>query len=114
MKKVHLESTLFDGPLNVIGNGNQIEQVLLNLFMNAGDAMEEEGGGTLTVTTDLVDGAVRIRSTDTGCGIPAGREEKDLQSVLYDQTRGQGHGSGACRFLTESSRNTKGEISGRK
>ncbi len=94
MKKVLLESTLCDGPLNVIGNANQIEQVLLNLFMNAGDAMEGQGGGTLTVTTDLVDGSVRIRSTDTGTGIPPDVKKRIFNPFFTTKPVGKGTGLG--------------------
>ncbi len=94
MQKVHLDSTLFDGPLNVIGDANQIEQVLLNLFMNAGDAMEADGGGTLTVTTDRVDGAVRISSTDTGCGMPPDVKKKIFNPFFTTKPVGKGTGLG--------------------
>ncbi len=94
MRKVQVGSALFDRPLNVIGNANQIEQVLLNLFMNAGDAMEEEGGGTLTVTTDFIDGSVRIRSTDTGCGIPEDVKERIFNPFFTTKPVGKGTGLG--------------------
>ena len=94
MKKVQVESTLFDGPLNVVGNTGQLHQVLLNLFMNAGDAMEEEGGGTLTVTSDLVDGTVRICSTDTGCGIPPDVKQRIFNPFFTTKPVGKGTGLG--------------------
>jgi len=55
---------------NIIGNENQIAQVLIALFMNAAEAMPR--GGTLTVATrDMNDqGALCISVTDNGGGIP--------------------------------------------
>ena len=94
MKKVQLDSTLFDGRLNVLGNANQIEQVLLNLCVNAGDAMEADGGGTLTVTTDLVDGTARITTTDTGCGIPPEVKRKIFDPFFTTKPVGKGTGLG--------------------
>jgi len=46
---------------------DQLQQVLVNLFMNAGDAMPE--GGTVVVTTRGVDSGVQISIRDTGEGI---------------------------------------------
>jgi two-component system NtrC family sensor kinase len=62
---------------------NQIQQVLVNLLVNANDAIGEKGG-TITITTELVNPDMRmaidplpaqkyiqIKVRDTGCGIPA-------------------------------------------
>jgi len=47
----------------------QLQQVFINLFNNAAEAMED--GGTITITTQPVDGQwVEIQISDTGCGIP--------------------------------------------
>jgi two-component system NtrC family sensor kinase len=94
MKKVHVETKQCAEPLYATGNANQIEQVLLNLFMNAGDAMEEMKGGTLTVTTDIVDGSARIRSTDTGCGIPQDKISKIFNPFFTTKPVGKGTGLG--------------------
>jgi signal transduction histidine kinase len=82
-----------------------MQQVLVNLLVNAGDAMPEERGGTITVTTDLIESAglgagpeaqrkaVRIRVKDTGCGI----EAKDLDKIFepFFTTKGtRGNGLG--------------------
>ena len=71
MKKVSVACEPCEESLQVIGNANQLEQVLLNLCMNAGDAMEKTGG-TLTIATEAVgNGATaHVRVSDTGSGIP--------------------------------------------
>ncbi|MCX5905740.1 MAG: cache domain-containing protein, partial [Deltaproteobacteria bacterium] len=53
----------------ILVDGNQIQQVFMNILLNAADAMP--GGGTLTVTSQLdpTDSFVQIRFADTGCGI---------------------------------------------
>jgi PAS domain S-box-containing protein len=48
------------------GNQGKLQQVFLNLFLNAKDSMPE--GGTLRVET-VSNGIVTIKVTDTGCGI---------------------------------------------
>jgi signal transduction histidine kinase len=52
----------------VLGSKNRLQQVFLNLFMNARDAMPN--GGMLEVRTAANNGYVEIEVTDTGMGIP--------------------------------------------
>src|SRR5579871_2039737 len=51
----------------VHGNGGKLQQVFLNLFLNARDAMP--GGGTLEVRTWSEDSSAKIEVADTGGGI---------------------------------------------
>ena len=92
MKRVDLISRLSDEPLEVTGNANQIEQVLLNLFMNAGDAME--GGGTVTATTDALLGGARIQVADTGGGMPEDVMKKIFHPFFTTKPIGKGTGLG--------------------
>ncbi|AXC12775.1 Sensor histidine kinase [Acidisarcina polymorpha] len=63
---VRLESAL-DGSLpTILGNPGKLQQVFLNLFLNAKDAMA--GGGTLRVATE-VNGHISVSISDTGSGI---------------------------------------------
>ena len=68
----------------VQADANQIQQVIVNLLLNANDAIGD-GGGTVAVTTDfnMAGGAtqthateVEIRVSDTGCGIPPGNLQR--------------------------------------
>ncbi len=54
----------------VRGNARQLEQVFTNLFINAADAMEEQGGGKLAVRTELKDSRIVCTVEDSGPGIP--------------------------------------------
>ncbi len=75
----------------VIGDKSRLEDVFLNLFINAADAMK--GGGTLTITTTKGDdNSVRILISDTGKGI----EEKDLPHIFepFFTTKEPGQGTG--------------------
>ena len=90
MRKVDVVPDLSEEPIQVVGNANQIEQVVLNLMMNAGDAMEK--GGRVTVSTDEVSGQARIRVADTGSGIPP-----DVLGRIFDPfftTKPVGKGTG--------------------
>ena len=57
----------------VMADQNQIKQVFINIFINAGQAMQEMRRGELRITTCLceeTDGGVEITITDSGCGVP--------------------------------------------
>ena len=50
---------------------NQIHQVFMNLIVNALQATQAKGGGTITIRTRSDDGEVSVAVGDTGVGIPA-------------------------------------------
>ncbi len=84
-------------PLPVIrGNTGQLQQVFLNLFLNARDAMEH--GGTLQVRAWAGDSGIRVEVADTGPGIPP----EDLPRI-YDPfftTKGARRGTGLGLSIT--------------
>ncbi|MBT8097402.1 MAG: response regulator [Woeseia sp.] len=82
----------------------QMEQVLINLALNARDAMAESGGN-LTIETALVEtsdagamgatrGLVEIRMTDTGCGMPDDVRNRVFEPFFTTKERGAGTGLG--------------------
>jgi len=74
----------------VHGSSNKLQQVFLNLFLNARDAMP--AGGMLEVRTAAHNGSVEIEITDTGAGIP-----RDLINRIFDPfftTKPSGRGTG--------------------
>ena len=81
----------------------QIQQVFLNLFLNAVQAMQH--GGTLTVQSDLIerDGAemVQVRVTDTGQGIPPQILEKIFTPFFTTKAQGTGLGLAISHRLIE-------------
>lgn len=64
--QVHLEAVLALEPPLILGNPGKLQQVFLNLFLNAKDSMAD--GGTLRVSTE-VNGHVAVSIADTGSGI---------------------------------------------
>ena len=70
-------------------------QTLLNLFRNAGEAME--GQGTLRVAVEPAGRWVRVSVADTGPGIPAGREETIFAPFFTTKERGTGLGLAVAR-----------------
>jgi len=63
--------------LNIWGVPVQIQQVLMNLILNARDAMLPHGG-VLTIKAHDTDAAVQIEIADTGCGI----DRADLEKIF--------------------------------
>ena len=70
--KIHLEQTIEDDLPPVLGDETQISQVLVNVVVNAFQAMAEGGRCHLAATTCTTDGKrwVEISVRDTGVGIP--------------------------------------------
>jgi len=73
LSKVKVKGELADNLAPIVGDRQQLEQVFLNIILNALHAMP--GGGTLTISCNNVDDKdfVSTEFTDTGTGIP---EEK--------------------------------------
>ncbi|MBM4321503.1 MAG: two-component sensor histidine kinase, partial [Deltaproteobacteria bacterium] len=74
------------------GDRNQLQQVFLNLSLNACEAMQE--GGTLTITTGLEQGKIRILVADTGCGIRKEHIDQIFEPFFTTKPVGKGTGLG--------------------
>jgi two-component system NtrC family sensor kinase len=74
----------------VLGSSNRLQQVFLNLFLNARDAMPS--GGMLEVRSRAYNGAVEVEVTDTGAGIP----REDLARIFdpFFTTKASARGTG--------------------
>ncbi|MFO7982458.1 MAG: ATP-binding protein [Desulfuromonadales bacterium] len=81
----------------------QVQQVFLNIFINAIQAMKE--GGTLSVGTDRYQlgerEMIRIRIADSGDGIPQEKLEKIFTPFFTTKTQGTGLGLAICKRLVE-------------
>ena len=84
------------GAAVVMFNSGELEQVLMNLVSNAGDAMPGGGAVTISTSTTVTDGGERlvISVADTGAGIPAAILadifDPFFTTNLYDEAGGQG------------------------
>ena len=93
---IEVKLTLESGLPGVKANSGKLQQVFLNLFLNARDAMET--GGTLAIRTWNEDGFARIEVADSGQGIPPEHLER-----IYDPfftTKGSRKGTGLGLSVT--------------
>jgi PAS domain S-box-containing protein len=106
-RDVELHTSLGTAPVFVSADFTQLEQVLLNLVVNASDAMP--GGGTLSITVDTVDATepirvvsrdimpgryVRLGVADTGSGIPPDVLPRIFEPFFTTKEQGRGTGLG--------------------
>jgi signal transduction histidine kinase len=109
MHQVRLEKALAESLPRVLGNANQLQQVLLNIILNAEQAMEGKPGTIRIETAGQEDGRVEIRVRDTGPGIP-----KEIQARLFEPfftTKPAGKGTGLGLSVTYGIvKDHKGEI----
>jgi PAS domain S-box-containing protein len=83
----------FEPVEEIRGDPDRLQQVFLNLFLNAADAMPD--GGVLTVTLSEVDGGrVQIEICDTGAGIPPESLSRIFDPFFTTKPRGEGSGLG--------------------
>jgi two-component system, NtrC family, sensor kinase len=76
----------------VRGSANKLQQVFLNLFLNARDAMP--GGGLLEIRTGAHNGGVEIEVVDTGAGIPREHINRIFDPFFTTKPNGRGTGLG--------------------
>ena len=105
--RVHVE-TQFIGDAYAILNAGQIQQVLLNLIINARQAMNEGGTLWVSVRTNQQEELAELSVRDSGCGIPADK----LQHIFdpYFSTKqvdaggqgGTGLGLALCKDIIDA------------
>jgi two-component system NtrC family sensor kinase len=74
-------------------DGDQIQQVFMNIVINAADAMAGNGG-TLTIKTEVRDERTEISFTDTGCGMTTEQLSKLFTPFYTTKEIGKGTGLG--------------------
>lgn len=101
----------FNTKLQVVANANQIQQVLLNLLINARQAIQERGHVLIKTEHDPETNMVDLVIRDTGPGIPADKLRRIFDPFFStkagpDETGkgGTGLGLASCRDIIEGHR----------
>jgi C4-dicarboxylate-specific signal transduction histidine kinase len=106
LQNVSLELELSHRRLLIHGDRVQLQQVLLNLMVNALDAMKETSGGNrrVIVHTKAIarDRSVEISVQDSGVGIPDEKPEEIFEPFYTTKPRGLGLGLAICRSIIQA------------
>jgi signal transduction histidine kinase len=94
MQGVKVETKLGEGLVGILGNNNQLRQVLLNLMMNAGQAMAESQTKRVTVSTVADGDFAKVLVADTGPGMTAEVMQNLFKPFFTTKRRGLGTGLG--------------------
>jgi signal transduction histidine kinase len=92
MHRIKVRRDLGDVPAAVLGMEHKLQQVFLNLFLNAKDAMPK--GGWLSVSTRFDGQRIIAEVADTGSGIPSEYLARIYDPFFTTKAIGQGTGLG--------------------
>ncbi len=92
VRNITITNNLLKGPLYVNGDSSQLTQVLVNLVMNAEEALKESKEGSIVVTSQVDGERVKLSIADNGTGIP----EENLNQIFnpFFTTKEVGKGTG--------------------
>jgi two-component system, NtrC family, sensor kinase len=107
--KITVQSDLDDNLPMIKGDESQLKQVIINLFTNALDAIDEEGEIRITTYSEE-NGGARLIVEDSGSGIPQAVQAKLFEPFFTTKPAGKGVGIGlsTCYSIVK---NHNGEIS---
>lgn len=95
VSNIEVRQKLAARPLGVLADASQMQQVLLNLINNAHDAIKDyKAGGTITITSRLVDGMVQVEVQDDGPGLGAKARKHLFEPFFTTKEVGRGTGLG--------------------
>jgi signal transduction histidine kinase len=88
---------------NLVVDRVQLQQVFMNLMLNAIEAMKDAGGGELTVTSRVnPEGWLLVSISDTGVGLPEDWTEEIFDAFHSTKPQGTGMGLTITRSIVES------------
>jgi two-component system NtrC family sensor kinase len=95
-RSLSVETGLMDAPPLVLCYPSQIQQVLINLVVNAVEAIEESGctDGRILITTRVSDGWLHIEVSDNGPGIKDCARQRIFDPFYTTKEVGKGTGQG--------------------
>jgi len=86
----------------ILANPVQLQQVLMNLMLNAIEAMRDCGGELLVRSGSTANGHLSVTVSDTGMGLPAESAERIFEPFHTTKPQGTGMGLTITRSIVES------------
>jgi PAS domain S-box-containing protein len=101
---VSVQTRLAEGLLPVLGDRIQLQQVLLNLILNAAEAMGsvEAGARELLISTEQDQTGVLVAVRDSGPGIDPTHLERVFEAFYTTKPSGTGMGLSICRSIIDA------------
>jgi signal transduction histidine kinase len=88
---------------SIVGNEGQLQQVILNLVMNAIESMNSAEPRFLSIKSEITgQNGVRISIADTGSGIAPSDLNRIFKPMFTTKARGMGMGLSICKSIIES------------
>jgi signal transduction histidine kinase len=92
LRHVDLQLQLAKDMVKTLVDANQIEQVFINLLLNALHAVEENGRVSVQSAVDLEHNRIQVEIADNGCGITAPDIKRIFEPFYSTKTKGTGLG----------------------
>jgi signal transduction histidine kinase len=99
---IAIHSELETDTPRILANRVQLQQVFMNLMLNAIEAMKGTGGELTIRSRSMPDDRLSISVSDTGVGLPAGSVEQLFQPFHTTKLQGTGMGLTITRSIVES------------
>ena len=99
-QKVVVDAVLPAEPVHLKIDVEQVQQVLVNLLINALDALPR--GGTVRIEVETADGGVSVTVRDSGPGIAARIRPRLFEPFVSSKENGLGLGLSICKRLIEA------------
>jgi len=100
--RIRIAMTLRHQTFPVLGDPAQLTQLLLNILMNAVQAVDEGGQISIQLSQLEEDRRVLLEIADTGPGVPAELLPKIFESFVTTKAEGSGLGLAICREIAEA------------
>jgi PAS domain S-box-containing protein len=102
MSSVAVRMELAEEAPRVAGDRVQLQQVVMNLMLNALESMKEKGGDLVVRSELRKTGEVLISVSDTGVGLPEGNDQRIFDAFFTTKSQGTGMGLAISRSIVES------------